>query len=81
MNFIRIFGVGLVVLLWGFAGQAKVVEYKLVIAEGSVQVEGQTFSQKIMVNGSIPGPELTFHEGDTARITVLNQTSGKTLLH
>ena len=44
MNFIRIFGVGLVVLLWGFAGQAKVVEYKLVIAEGSVQVEGQTFT-------------------------------------
>lgn len=63
------------------SGNCKTIEYKLVISTGSISVGDTLFQNKFLVNGSIPAPELTFHYGDTARITVVNTTNKKTLIH
>ncbi|MEI6461076.1 MAG: multicopper oxidase domain-containing protein [Verrucomicrobiota bacterium] len=51
--------------------QAKVVEYKLTIAELTLSPAG-TPAQVLTINGGTPGPTLHFKEGDVARITVTN---------
>jgi len=50
---------------------ARVVEYKLAIAEQTLSPAG-TPVQVLTVNGGSPGPVLRFREGDVARITVTN---------
>ncbi len=62
-------------------GMAKVTEYQLTISKGDIEVAGETFKDKFLVNGTIPAPELTFHYGDTARIKVINTTDEKSLIH
>lgn len=51
--------------------QARVVEYKLTIAEQTLSPAG-TPAQVLTINGGTPGPILRFREGDVARITVTN---------
>lgn len=51
--------------------QARVVEYKLTIAEQTLSPAG-TPAQVLTINGGTPGPVLRFREGDVARITVTN---------
>ncbi len=50
---------------------ARVVEYKLTIAEQALSPAG-TPVQVLTINGGTPGPILRFREGDVARITVTN---------
>ena len=50
---------------------ARVVEYKLIIAEQTMRPAG-TPAQVLTINGTSPGPVLRFREGDVARITVTN---------
>jgi FtsP/CotA-like multicopper oxidase with cupredoxin domain len=54
--------------------QARVVEYKLTIAEQTLSPAG-TPAQVLTINGGTPGPVLRFREGDVARITVTNGLS------
>ncbi len=61
--------------------EANVTKYQLTISKGDVEVDGKTFKDKFLVNGTIPAPELTFHYGDTAQIRVVNTTDEKTLIH
>jgi FtsP/CotA-like multicopper oxidase with cupredoxin domain len=51
--------------------QARVVEYKLTIAEQTLSPAGKPV-QVLTINGGTPGPVLRFREGDVARITVTN---------
>ena len=53
---------------------ARVVEYKLTIAEQTLSPAG-TPAQVLTINGGTPGPVLRFREGDVARITVTNGLS------
>jgi len=50
---------------------ARVVEYKLTIAERTSKPAGAP-AQVLTINGTSPGPVLRFREGDVARITVTN---------
>ena len=59
---------------------AKTVEYHLTIARQDVTIDGQP-ANKITVNGSIPGPVLTFTEGDDAVVSVTNATQEDTSVH
>lgn len=60
---------------------ARVVEYKLTIAEQTLSPAG-TPVQVLTINGSTPGPVLRFREGDVARITITNGLSDdSTSLH
>jgi CopA family copper-resistance protein len=73
----------LLVLLVGFHAQrlaAETVEYELTIAEKEVDFTGQP-RLAIAVNGSIPAPTLTFHEGDLARIHVKNAMKVDASIH
>ena len=56
---------------------ARVVEYKLTIAEQTLSPAG-TPAQVLTINGGTPGPVLRFREGDVARITVTNGLSDDT---
>ncbi|QDU85044.1 Copper resistance protein A precursor [Planctomycetes bacterium Pla163] len=61
--------------------ESRLVEYELVIAEGS---RGPTGSGRpaLTINGSVPGPVLRFTEGDVARIHVTNAlTDESTSIH
>ncbi len=60
---------------------AEPVNYTLRITEQTIQVGDKTFPKKLTINGKIPGPELVFHEGDEARIRVINETDQNTLIH
>ena len=50
---------------------ARVVEYKLTIAEQTMSPAGNP-AQVLTINGTSPGPTLRFREGDVARLTVTN---------
>ena len=54
--------------------------YDLTIGEVSVTVDGKTYD-KLAINGSIPGPLLSFTEGDEAVIRVTNTLDEPTSLH
>ncbi|SDC13862.1 copper resistance system multicopper oxidase [Acinetobacter boissieri] len=61
--------------------QAQVREYHLSISEKTVQVTGKPV-KKILVNGQLPAPTLTFEEGDEAVIYVHNTLKNQpTSLH
>ena len=59
---------------------AATVEYHLTIGEKEVNFTGQP-RRAIAVNGSIPAPTLTFHEGDLARIHVTNAMKVPSSIH
>lgn len=50
---------------------AETVSYDLHLARERVP-EGETFRERVTVNGSVPGPTLFFKEGDTAVIRITN---------
>ena len=56
------------------------VEYHLTIAEKQVNFTGQP-RPALAVNGTIPAPTLTFHEGDLARIHVTNAMKEDASIH
>lgn len=56
------------------------VTYKLLIEEKEIII-GDKPSQGMTINGSIPGPVLTFTEGDTAKIEVTNHMDVETSVH
>jgi len=56
------------------------VEYSLTISRQAVTLDGVT-ADAMTVNGGIPGPVLTFNEGDHARIHVRNEMSVPTSIH
>ena len=56
---------------------ARVVEYKLTIAEQTMSPAGKP-SPMLTINGASPGPVLRFREGDVARITVTNGLADET---
>lgn len=56
------------------------VEYPLTISRQTVTLDGVT-ADAMTVNGGIPGPVLTFNEGDHARIHVRNEMSVPTSIH
>ena len=59
---------------------AATVEYHLTIDEKVVNFTGKP-RPAIAVNGSIPAPTLTFHEGDLARIHVTNAMKVPSSIH
>lgn len=62
------------------AAHAEIREYNLTISRQAVTVDGKT-SEKITVNGAIPGPVLQFTEGDEAVIHVTNAMTEDTSIH
>ncbi|WP_316347070.1 multicopper oxidase domain-containing protein [Desulfuromonas acetoxidans] len=56
------------------------VEYSLTISRQAVTLDGVT-ADAMTINGGIPGPVLTFNEGDHARIHVRNEMSVPTSIH
>ncbi len=66
-------------MLAGIAGAAERA-YDLSIGELSVTVDGKTYD-KLAINGTIPGPLLSFTEGDEAVIRVTNTMDTPTSLH
>lgn len=66
----------------GFASaQAKTTKYVLNIKKGELDISGKIFKNKLFINGTIPAPELVFHNGDIAEIRVINHTDEETLIH
>lgn len=61
-------------------GQAKVVEFDLIIGTGEVNFSGRP-TRALTINGGIPGPTLTFTEGERARIRVHNTLDTETSIH
>ena len=71
----------LFVFFFGVApGNAKVVEYNLVISRQTVTIT-ENESYGMVVNGGIPGPTLRFTEGDIALIQVHNKMDVDTSIH
>ncbi|QEE49807.1 copper oxidase [Flavobacterium alkalisoli] len=69
------------VLLWVFMANAqKVTEYDLYVTDTVVNYTGKNV-KAIAINGTIPGPELHFTEGDTAVIRVHNNAKHATSIH
>jgi CopA family copper-resistance protein len=60
--------------------QAGQVEYDLVIETREVNFTGRPV-KALTINGNIPGPTLTFTEGDRARIRVHNRLETETSIH
>ena len=51
----------------------KIMEFKLVIEEKKVVIDGQgTTFQAMTFNGSMPGPLMVVHEGDYVEVTLVN---------
>jgi len=61
-------------------GWAATVEYSLTFENASVSLTGRPASA-MTIYGSIPGPDLRFYEGDTARIHVRNAMDVETSIH
>ncbi len=62
------------------SASAATVEYSLTIGETEVNFTG-TPRPALAVNGHIPAPTLTFHEGDLARIHVTNALQEDASIH
>ena len=68
-------------LFWVFMANAqKVKEYDLYVTDTVVNYTGKNV-KAIAINGTIPGPELHFTEGDTAVIRVHNNAMHATSIH
>lgn len=83
--FLRLLSPGLALAMFALAMAplpmlAAVVEYHLSIGEKAVNFTGRPRTA-MAVNGSIPAPTLTFHEGDLARIHVTNTMKVDTSIH
>ncbi|MEN8257010.1 MAG: multicopper oxidase domain-containing protein [Thermodesulfobacteriota bacterium] len=63
-----------------FLLQAATVEYELTLEQKEMNYTGQP-AQAMTINGSIPGPTLTFKEGDFARIKVHNKMNVESSIH
>ena len=63
-----------------FATAAQAAEYRLVVDEATVTVEGRP-AQAIAINGSIPAPTLRFREGEEAVVHVTNRLDEPTSIH
>ncbi len=61
-------------------GKGTVVRYDLYIADTTVHYDNSS-ADAISINGSIPGPTLTFTKGDTAEIYVHNTMDVETSIH
>lgn len=70
--FISLFSIDL------FAANTK--QYDLTISEIDVSFSGQK-SEAMAINGSVPGPILTFEEGEIAEINVTNHMNVETSIH
>ena len=55
--------------------------YKLVISRGDVEINGQLYKDRVLVNNQFPAPKLDFIYGETAVVEVKNNLSDKTLIH
>ncbi len=66
--------------LEGNLDNLPVREYELVLEEQTVNKAGKDV-KGMTVNGGIPGPVLTFREGEYAKITVTNKMDAKTSIH
>jgi FtsP/CotA-like multicopper oxidase with cupredoxin domain len=77
-NFFRISGA--LLLFYASPAYAKTVEYHLDINRNMVTNAGYP-TEKITVNGFIPGPILQFTDGDEAIITVTNHMKEDTSIH
>ena len=62
------------------SAQAGTVEYTLTIAKQPLSVTGQP-SDKITINGTLPGPVLRFNQGDEAIVHVINAMAEETSIH
>jgi FtsP/CotA-like multicopper oxidase with cupredoxin domain len=62
------------------AAQPKTVRYDLYVADTMVNFSGK-HKMAMAINGKIPGPDLTFTEGDTAEIYVHNKMDMETSIH
>jgi FtsP/CotA-like multicopper oxidase with cupredoxin domain len=60
---------------------AEIVEYSITVAEQRWAPPGHRAAPAITLDGSIPGPTLTFQVGQTARIHVHNQLAEDTSVH
>jgi CopA family copper-resistance protein len=63
-----------------FATAAEAAEYRLVVNEATVTVDGRP-AQAIAINGSIPAPILRFREGEEAVVHVTNRLDEPTSIH
>ena len=59
---------------------AKEVSYSLTIDNQNINITGKNI-EAMTVNGSVPGPTLTFTQGDTAKVSVTNLMSVETSVH
>ena len=59
---------------------ADVVEYDLTISQQDMNITG-SLASAMTINGAIPGPTLSFKEGDTAKIHVHNKMDVETSIH
>jgi FtsP/CotA-like multicopper oxidase with cupredoxin domain len=59
---------------------SRTVEYALTVERGRVNITGKP-SEKITLNGGIPGPILRFTEGDEAVVRVTNRMDEDTSVH
>jgi CopA family copper-resistance protein len=59
---------------------AGVVEYDLTISQQDLNITG-SLASAMTINGAIPGPTLSFKEGDTAKIHVHNKMNVDTSIH
>jgi len=67
--------------LWMVPGVAQqVVRYDLTLTDTLVNYTGK-MRKAMSINGQIPGPVLTFTEGDTARIYVHNRMHHESSIH
>ena len=61
---------------------AKTVTYKLETTQKSINASGkEEVSWAMVINGSLPGPTLTFTEGDIAEIVVVNRLTEDVSFH
>lgn len=70
----------LLMSLSGYVTAQKTVRYDLYISDTTVNFSGKP-KMAMAVNGQIPGPALTFTEGDTAAVYVHNMMHMETAIH
>ncbi|PLX90344.1 MAG: copper oxidase, partial [Desulfuromonas sp.] len=81
MRYVMSLVVGMVLLSsLAVMAQATTREYSLTISRQIMTIDGVP-ADAMTVNGGIPGPVLTFREGDHARIQVHNKMSVPTSIH
>ncbi len=81
MNYLKkAVGILLFVLVYFQSNAQKLEHYELVITDTTVNFSGKDRCG-VAVNGQIPMPTLTFTEGDTAEIVVINRLKEGTSLH